>query len=505
MPRRRQFQYDILLSVPARGHQKALQDLVNSGYPLIIAETHEEERLEGVLAAVAQDLTVPLFTWTTTDGFRRHGRSETLYKTEPPEAALMHIEASGTAGIYLLKDFQVYFDRHHIVRKLRDLCAGYRDVKRSIVLCGTRIDVPADLDREAARFELALPGDEELRTAVVRALKQMGEAVRLQLSREQFDRLVSQMHGLTLREADRLVFQLTLDGVLSAEDLLQVIDRKKELVRRGGILEFILVKETADSVGGLANLKRWLTQRRKAFSPEARAMNLPVPKGVLLLGVQGCGKSLCAKAIAGEFGFPLLRLDPGALYDKFIGESEKNMMRAIRSAEAMAPCVLWIDELEKGMAQGDARAADGGLSQRLLGTFLSWMQERTESVFVVATSNNIEALPPELLRKGRFDEIFFVDLPDEATRARIFEIHIRRRDRDPKTIDCAALAKEADGFSGAEIEHAVVSCLYETLDGTPLATEALRKEIRRTRPLSVVMSEKVDALREWAKGRTVTA
>ncbi len=295
------------------------------------------------------------------------------------------------------------------------------------------------------------------------------------------------------------------DNGITLDDIHRVLRTKRESLADGGLLDFEIDSGSFADVGGLKSLKRWLELRRPALTGDAAKLGVEAPKGVLLLGVQGAGKSLAAKAIAGSWGLPLMRLDFAMLYNKFHGETERNLRQALKQAEAMAPCVLWIDEIEKGLAS-DSAASDGGVSRRVLGTLLTWMAERRSRTFLVATSNDVSQLPPELLRKGRMDEIFFVDLPDQAVREDIFRIHLKKRKHDPAQFEVSKLASAADGFSGAEIEQSVVAAIYEALaEKAPLASAHVLSEIGRTRPLSVVMAEKVAELREWAAGRTVRA
>jgi SpoVK/Ycf46/Vps4 family AAA+-type ATPase len=296
------------------------------------------------------------------------------------------------------------------------------------------------------------------------------------------------------------------DLALTRDDLQHVVDMKKELFQKDGVIDFIAGDDTLGSVGGFARLKAWLAKRQRAFTAEAREFGIVPSKGILLLGVQGCGKTLLAKAVAQDWGLPLLKMEPGRLYDKYIGESERNFDKALSVAEGMAPCVLMIDELEKGFSSVASSEADAGLSRRVFGRLLGWLQDRKAPVFVVATSNHIDQLPPELVRKGRFDEIFFIDLPDHAERVQIFTIHLAKRKRDPKAFDLDALASAAEGFSGAEIEQAVVAGLYTAFDArTELATAHIVEELGATRPLSVTRREEVDALRAWALERAVPA
>lgn len=320
------------------------------------------------------------------------------------------------------------------------------------------------------------------------------------------DLLVQHLSGMCQDDARRLVRQaIRDDNAITMEDIHRVLRFKRESLGDGGLLDFELDSGSFSDVGGLKNLKRWLELRRPALVGDPAKLGVEASKGVLLLGVQGAGKSLAAKAIAGSWGLPLMRLDFAVLYNKFHGETERNLRQALKQAEAMAPCVLWIDEIEKGLAS-DTAGGDGGVSRRVLGTLLTWMAERKSRTFLVATSNDVSQLPPELLRKGRVDEIFFVDLPDQAVREEIFRIHLKKRKLDPAQFDLKQLAQAADGFSGAEIEQTVVAAVYEALaEKKPTASAHVLTEIGRTRPLSVVMSEKVAELREWAAGRTVKA
>jgi SpoVK/Ycf46/Vps4 family AAA+-type ATPase len=319
--------------------------------------------------------------------------------------------------------------------------------------------------------------------------------------------MLTHLRGLTLLEAEKVLTRAIIeDGCLSADDIAHVLAAKKEIVEREGVLEYYPVEDTLAAVADLAGLKAWLAKRKVMITESARAesMGLSFPKGVLLIGVPGCGKSLCAKAVAMEWGLPLLKLDPGALYNKYIGETEKNFRRATDVAERIAPCVLFIDELEKAFASGGSE--DGGVSQRVLGSFLSWLQDRKADVFTVATANDVSRLPPEFLRKGRFDEVFFVDLPNAEAREAIVRIHRARRKQDPDAFDIAGLARATDGFSGAEIEQVIVAGLYTALaERTDLTNDLLLRETAATRPLSETMAERVGALRTWAEGRTVRA
>ncbi|MFC1544282.1 AAA family ATPase [Gemmatimonadota bacterium] len=486
-----------------------LLTLVRSRYPLVAVQTHEEARLERILADVASQLGVPLWTWDAGEGLVHLGTGNAMYNTSRADQVLFHLKRSAEDGLYLLKDLHHHLKDPGIQRALRTAAEKFRQSDRAIFMVAPSFDLPPELEKAVMVVPLPLPGPEELKAVIYRAARSMGSgrAVKIRMNRGEMTRLLGALRGLTLEEAERAVVQVVLeDRELSAEDIPRVLEVKQKALMRGGVLEFVPTAESLDDVAGMANLKKWLDRRQHAFDPRARDFGLEVPRGMLLLGVQGCGKSLLAKSVARSWDLPLLRLDPGALYDKFVGESERKLREAIVQAEAMAPAVLWIDEIEKGLAGASTSEVDGGLSRRIFATFISWLQEKREAVFVVATANDISALPPELVRKGRFDEIFFVDLPGPEAREAIFRIHLRRRDRDSGDFDLAALVAASEGFSGAEIEQAVVGALYSAFSGSDtLQTEHVLNELAGTRPLSVTMAEKVAELRAWARDRTVPA
>jgi hypothetical protein len=378
-----------------------------------------------------------------------------------------------------------------------------------LILTGTGIDLGEELRSHAATVRLPPPDVEEYRTLLMHILRDLNRrtAVEVDQTPEETNRLLQNLRGLTLLEAEKILTKAIVeDGRLSPEDIGAVVEAKRQLVEREGLLEYYPVEESMAAVADLATLKDWLRKRHAIVSTPERAseFGLEFPKGVLLLGVPGCGKSLCAKAVAMEWSLPLLKLDPSNLYNKFIGESERNFKRAIAAAEKMSPVILWIDELEKAFA--GAGDQDGGVSQRILGTFLSWLQDRRGDVFVVATANDVQRLPAEFLRKGRFDEVFFVDLPDRDTRREILRIHLDKRSQDADSFDLDGISESTDGFSGAEIEQVVVAALYTAFsERTDLSSAHIAHEVGATRPLSRMMAEKVESLRSWAEGRTVRA
>jgi hypothetical protein len=486
-----------------------LRLLINSRSPIITVETAEEERLAHLLTTIATELDVPLYTWSVTAGLARI-EGAPMYATEQPEQALANIGEVRGDAIFLLKDFARYCDNDKICRRLRDLADAFRSVRRSIVISAASLNLPPEIASESAPFAFGLPDAGELATGVRQVLGEMSRDQRIAVTLDSagIRRLAENLVGLKAEEAMRTLRKCVLArGKADAGLADTVMDAKRSALRTEGLLEPVRRDASFADVGGLAHLRDWLTKRHSAFTPEGQKFGLVPPKGVLITGVQGCGKSLAARATAGEWGIELARLDAGALYDKFIGESEKRLHMALDLSQKLAPMVLWIDEIEKAFASaGTSGDADAGLSQRLLATLLTWMQDREGGVFLAATSNNISALPPEMLRKGRFDEIFFVDLPGADVRATLFTLHLRKRGRDAAAFDVPKLAAASEGFSGAEIEQAIAAGLYTAFSQkAQLSTDILLAEIRGTQPLSVTRAEDIQGLREWAKSRAVAA
>ncbi|UCF87505.1 MAG: AAA family ATPase [Nitrospiraceae bacterium] len=486
-----------------------LEVLINSHYPIIYIETFEEKRVETLVLEVAFKMGLPLFIWSATTGLARFGSEKPAYNTKSPHDSLSFIHSSSLEAVYLLKDLHNYLQDSLVVRKLRDICQSFHQRRRSLILTAPSFSVPFELKKETIHFEISLPDTEELTSLVKRVLKDIAgkRKISVKLDSLKMNDFVQNLKGLTLTEAERVLTRAIIDDdILDTNDLSSILKIKKQKIDQSGILEYFPREESFSEIGGLDNVKQWLRMRHRAFTDEARDFGLDSPKGILLLGVQGCGKSLIAKAVAMEWGLPLLKLDTGRLYNKYIGETEKNLREAIRLSESLSPVVLWIDEIEKAFAGSLSHTEDGGVSSRILGTFLSWLQEKKNPVFVVATSNDISKLPPELLRKGRLDEIFFVDLPTSAEREMIFSVHLKKRKRNPEDFDISSLVQKSEGFSGAEIEQSIVSSLYTAFsESQKLNTSLIVKELENTYPLSVTMKEKVERLREWAKGRAVQA
>ena len=490
-----------------------LQDLValiRADTPLIVIETPDEPRVVALFKQSLMQAWRALYRWSITEGLRRidMDREDDAEVAPDAGATLQAIYAAEQRGVYLLLDFVPYLRYAGTQRQVRDILQRRNCLPHVVVLVGQKIELPEDLEAYAVRYRPQLPNSEALlqmvkEEAVAYAREHGGK--RVEVDADAVQQIVRNLRGLSETDARRIARHLIFrDGLLNADDLPELAKLKFELMNRSGHLHYEYDPVKLDHVIGAKRVKRWIELRRAAFVDNAAPPGLDPPKGVLLLGVQGCGKSMLAKAIAAGFGVPLLRLDFAALYNKYHGETEKNLRDALTSAEQLSPCVLWIDELEKGLASSGSE--DGGVSRRVLGTFLTWLAERKQQVFLVATANQVHDLPAELLRKGRFDEIFFVDLPNAEARASLFAMHLRRRNIDTEGFDLPALAAAADGFSGAEIEQAIVAALYAAhATRLPLSDFQLRAELKNTRPLSVLMAEQVQELRDWASARTVPA
>ncbi len=483
--------------------------LINSRNPIVTVETAEEQRFVELLERVALDLGISLFVWSVTTGLARAGGAG-LYNSDQPEQALTNISTVQGDGIFLLKDFGRYCDNDRISRRLRDLADGFRTARRSIVILAASIQLPPELAADAVEFQLGLPTVEELTGGVKATLAELNrtQGIATSLDGPGIVQLAKNLSGLAEEDALRVLRQCVLTrGRADASLLDEVQEAKRQAMHTDGLLETVKRDASFSDVAGLGRLREWIGKRKSALTPEGQKFGLVPPKGVLITGVQGCGKSLAARAVAGEWGYELARLDAGALYDKYVGESERRLRKALDVAQKISPVVLWIDEIEKAFASaGSSGDADAGLSQRLLATLLTWMQDRESGVFLAATSNNITILPPEMLRKGRFDEIFFVDLPSAAARVDLFGLHLRKRGRDTTAFDLAKLAIASEGFSGAEIEQVIVAGLYTAFSQKQqLTTEILVAEIQATRPLSVTRAEEITEIRNWAKSRAVAA
>ncbi|MDF1597255.1 MAG: AAA family ATPase [Acidimicrobiia bacterium] len=482
-----------------------LRVLLASQFPLLMVETQEEPRLLGIIRQLAGELASPLWVWSSTRGLTRDG-AEAMYGTVDPHQALSFVEDIRSPSVFVFADAHTILRDDMVVRRLKEVCQEAVP-GQTLILTGPNHEVPAELESLAHVWQLRPPGRAEMADLVDRALATFRRAgIRVDLIPEDVTGLVEAVAGLTLSEADRLLHRAASDdGVVDSSDLTKVRVAKAAMFTTDGTLELVeATRGGFDDVGGMASLKQWLEIRGRARAAGTASLGIDDPRGVLLTGVPGCGKSLIAKKVAAAWGLPLVLLDPSRLYGKYIGESEQRLARALDSVDAMAPVVLWIDEIEKGLAtSGDG---DGGVSRRLLGTFLRWMQDRPDGVFLVATANDVSSLPPELLRKGRFDEIFFVDLPNDDARTAILGVHLTERGRNPEAFDLVALTRLSDGFSGAEIEAAVVGALYRAFaKDRDMATRDIAIEMQSTVPLSVARAEEISALRRWASARSVPA
>ena len=486
--------------------KEELNILVQAQYPLIYLVTPEEERAEQAIAKIAQMKTEHrhVFVWTVTHGIVEYGqpRQTTQHNTVSPEAAIEWVVRQREPGIFIFKDLHPFIDSPATTRWLRDAIASFKSTEKIIILMSPIQQIPIELEKEVVVLDYPLPNLNELNQVLS---KQLEKGKQRRINTEVREKLLKAALGLTRDEAEKVYRKAQVKAKRLTETEVDIIlSEKKQLIRRNGILEYIEEDETIDSIGGLEELKHWLKQRSNAFTERAREYGLPQPKGMLILGVPGCGKSLIAKTTSRLWSLPLLRLDMGRVYDgSMVGRSEANLRNALKTAESISPAILFIDELDKAFAGSSGSTdSDGGTSSRIFGSFLTWMQEKTSPVFVMATANRVERLPGEFLRKGRFDEIFFVDLPTSEERQDIFRIHLSKRRSEIVRFDVEQLAKVSDGFSGAEIEQAIIAAMYEAFaQGREFTQLDIIAAIKSTLPLSRTMTEQVTALRDWARQR----
>ena len=549
-----------------------LKVLINSSTPIVVMETSEEMHAVNMVRTACSELNMATFEWSIADGLLRSGTNApaegnkgslqaridqdsiwaqakssqaqtktalspgstegerlprairsslggdgaaaaagSIYNTREPVQALANMESMTVEAVFILKDFHRHMEDPVVIRRLRDVGQKFATNRRTVVITAPEIAVPAELTTLVEYFDLPLPDRERLHELIHDTFTRLSKTytLKLQLDSAGVDAMSTNLRGLTEEEAERAISQaLVTRYALCLESVTDVLDAKKQLLRHSGVLEFIEASDNMATLGGLENVKHWLGQRRGAWEDSAREFGLEPPRGMIILGVQGCGKSLCARAVAGEWKLPLVKFDTSAVYDKYIGETEKRIRKVFQVAEGLAPCVLWIDELEKAFAGSspDSASADAGVSSRLLASFLSWMQDRKAAVFVAATCNNVTVLPPELIRKGRFDELFFVDLPNQAERKQIFAIQLAKRKRNPADFDLEQTAAAANGYSGAEIDAALQGALYAAYsEKKTLSTQLLLDALAQTVPLSTTRAEEIAALREWARTRAVPA
>jgi SpoVK/Ycf46/Vps4 family AAA+-type ATPase len=505
-----------------------LANLLKARFPYLYIQTWEEDRVLSLIRSVAQDTELiktprEVFTWRLTNGIQDHNR-QTVGDCKQPLKALEFIEKHDRPCIVVLQDFHVYFGGQgrlpdfQVIRKLRDILGKIKQSPSpiNVIFTSPFLMIPEDLQKDITIVDFDLPSFNEIQAVLDEMIQinQQSGRIQISLTNEEKERLAMAALGLTLSEAENAFARAMVeDGKLDIHDVEVILEEKEQIIKKTGILEFITSDLKIEDVGGLENLKRWLAKRNKSWLDSARKYGLPAPKGVLITGVPGCGKSLISKSISSMWQLPLLRLDMGKIFSGIVGSSEENMRKAIKTAEAISPSILWIDEIEKGFS-GISNGGDSGISSRIFGQFLTWMQEKTSHVFVIATANNISGLPPELMRKGRFDEIFFVDLPTLRERKEILKVHIHKRLKDPevkgyfKLTDevLESLAKQCEGFVGAEIEQLVIDALFEAYSGNrPIRLEDFERAISNTVPLSVTQAEQIRGIREWANVRAVAA
>jgi hypothetical protein len=546
---------------PSLDPKERLKIVIESSTPLVVIETVEELRAMALIRAAAAELNMPVFEWSIADGFARAGAGSIppaatseqhagteldrklavvnaslaqakipplslvtgkeqfapesapppVYNTKEAAQVLQHLETLTVEGVFVLKDLHRHLDTPLAVRLLREVADEFSRDRRTLVLTGPSVPIPPELGNQVEFIHLPLPTRDRLRVLIKDTYRKLSAKRKLQMKLDAsgLDAMAGNLCGLTEHEAERAASQsiITRYGLVP-ESVSDVLEAKRDMLRHSGMLEFVPALDDLNAIGGLENLKTWLRKRRAAFGEQARAAGLEPPKGVVILGVQGCGKSMCARCIAGEWKLPLVKFDAAAIFDKYIGETEKRIKKMFHVAEQLAPCVLWIDELEKVFAGSgpDSASSDAGTSARLLGAFLSWMQDRKVPVFVAATCNNVNVLPPELIRKGRFDEIFFVDLPNAAEREAVFRNQIKRRQMDPAKFDVSKLSAASEGYSGAEIDAAIQSAMYAAFaENATITTEMIVRELTTTVPLSTTRAEEIAKLRAWAAARAVPA
>src|SRR5438876_3194015 len=497
--------------------QAELETLIRARYPILYIISSEEVRVQNLVVEIAKKRQKKVFEWSYSTGIVPAGTSIQSQKhrnaaTKDPLAALDQVIEQVEPALFIFKDFHPFLTKNNfaVVRKLKEIALHLKNSFKTIILVSPVLEIPTELEKEVTVLNYPLPSRDDLSALldkIISDVKQFKQ-VKIDLDEAGRERLLQAALGLTLGEAENVFAKIIVkDERLSGEDVNEVFAEKQQIIRKSGLLEYYTTDETFSNVGGLAVLKEWLQKRAIAFTDEARAFGLPAPKGILMLGVQGCGKSLCAKAVSCLWQLPLLRFDIGRMFGSLVGSSEENVRRAIAVAESVAPAILWVDEIDKAFAGAQGSGlSDGGTTAGAFGTFLTWLSEKTAPVFVVATANDISQLPPELMRKGRLDEIFFVDLPSPEERVEVFRIHLSKRGRDAAGFDLATLADASHDFRGEEIEEAIISAVYDAFaEGKQLNTNHVLEALGQTVPLAKTMAEKIAAQRNWAVGRTRNA
>ena len=490
----------------AQQQMREVETLIRARYPIIFLVSWEEYRIEQDLAELAGEHKRPMYVWTSTNGLIPHGGRMASQGTTDPKVALAKVAESQESALFLFKDFHSFLRDPSVVRKVRDVVDALHRGYKSLLFISPTLELPVEIEKDTAVIIYAPPGPEEITKQLDEVVESVGKSpnaaqFNVQLSAEEREAIIRAAQGLTAGEINTVLSRSLVER--RRFDVGGILAEKEQIIRKSGILEYFRSDQAVTDIGGLDILKSWLHKRLGAFGDRARQFGLPQPKGLLLLGVQGCGKSLTAKAVASLWKLPLLRLDVGRIFSGLVGSSEERMRKAIATAEAVAPVVLWVDEVDKGFAGTQSSAfSDGGTTSRVFGSFVTWLQEKDMPVFVIATANDVNMLPPELLRKGRFDDLFFVDLPCHEEREEIFRIHITKRGRDVAQFDTGRLAAASGGFSGAEIEQAVISAMYDAFEQErDITTDDVLHAVQETYPLSATMRERIVELRSWARMR----
>jgi SpoVK/Ycf46/Vps4 family AAA+-type ATPase len=487
-----------------RSSKAEIEDLIKARYSLIWISSAEEQRVEEQLRKLCVEREMRLEIWSITEGFKTVANGQGTRDVKDPMKAIDHVMRSEGRALFVLRDFHPFLKEPAVVRRLRDAATELRKTKKSLLVLSPVTKIPPELEKSiSAVLDWELPNRQEIEQAARKVLPNLPQATQQVIESDPtfMERVVEGALGLTLVEAENVFAKSAVRT--HTFDLETILEEKKQIIRKSGLLEYYEHREEFSDVGGMEILKDWLVKRRNAFSSRARDFGLPLPKGILLIGVPGTGKSLTAKAVGALWQMPLLRLDVGKIFGGLVGSSEENIRSVIRTCEAVAPAILWIDELEKGFSGTQSSGStDGGTTSRVFASFITWLQEKTTPVFVIATANNVHQLPPELLRKGRFDEIFFCDLPDREDRRQILDIHLRKKNRDPGQFDMDKLIDATVDYSGAELEQAVIAALYDAFDtGNDLATDGLLKTVSEIVPLAITMREMIESMREWARTR----
>lgn len=491
-----------------RSSKAEVEDLIKARYSLIWITSPEETRVEDSLRKLCIEREMRLEVWSITEGFKVIANGQGTRDVKDPMKAIDHVLRAEGRALFVLRDFHPFLKEPAVVRRLRDAAHELRKTKKSLLVLSPVTKIPPELEKSiSAVVDWELPNRQEIEQAARKVLPNLPAATQQLIESDAtfMERVVEGALGLTLVEAENVFAKSAVRT--HTFDLETILEEKKQIIRKSGLLEYYEHREEFSDVGGMEILKDWLVKRRSAFGSRAKDFGLPLPKGILLIGVPGTGKSLTAKAVGALWQMPLLRLDVGKVFGGLVGSSEENMRSVIRTAEAIAPAILWIDELEKGFSGTQSSGStDGGTTSRVFASFITWLQEKTTPVFVIATANNVHQLPPELLRKGRFDEIFFCDLPDREDRRQILDIHLRKKNRDPGQFDMDKLIDATIDFSGAELEQVVIASLYDAFDaGGDVTTEGLSKTISEVVPLAITMREMIEQMREWARTRARAA